>query len=337
MELNGNKNTTVVNCNRYFYAKIIKEDTNMCKRVYLKAKEAEKEMQEARKADGFIGETEKILIANMVKAARNNSRVGDKLLMVVDPKYIHIPDWQRRIKLSRAYEIGNNYNSYKWDEPKVLLCNGLLLCIDGQHRIYGAFKAGKEDVVVEVMECSLEEAIELFLSQSTDRAKMQPMDIYHAALAAGKPEYIALRDICHKHNVAVKGDDETENTVGTLTSISDGIGFTKTKPELLDSMLGLLGNLGWNGYADSYNGKAYTAKIIRALRRLYAYYEGRVDEMEQALIEHCNGTEFFVHNIMDKTQAQIFDYLSEIVRYEMESPLTAKKKTVKRNAKVKAI
>lgn len=220
----------------------------------------------------------------------------------------------------------------------MLLCNGLLLCIDGQHRIYGAFKAGKEDVVVEVMECSLEEAIELFLSQSTDRAKMQPMDIYHAALAAGKPEYIALRDICHKHNVAVKGDDETENTVGTLTSISDGIGFTKTKPELLDSMLALLGKLGWNGYADSYNGKAYTAKIIRALRRLYAYCEGRVDEMEQALIEHCNGTEFFVNNIMDKTQAQIFDYLSEIVRYEMESPFTEKKrKTVKRNTKVKAI
>lgn len=99
-------------------------------------------------------------------------------------------------------------------------------------------------------------------------------------------------------------------------------------------MLALLGKLGWNGYADSYNGKAYTAKIIRALRRLYAYCEGRVDEMEQALIEHCNGTEFFVNNIMDKTQAQIFDYLSEIVRYEMESPFTEKKrKTVKRNVK----
>ena len=146
----------------------------MCKRVYLKAKEAEMEMQEARNAEGFTGKNEKLLIANMVKAARNNSRIGDKLLMVIDPKEIHIPDWQRRIKLERAYAIGNNYNSYKWDEPKVLLHNGILLCIDGQHRIYGAFKAGKEDVVVEVMECSLEEAIDLFLSQSSDRAKMQP-------------------------------------------------------------------------------------------------------------------------------------------------------------------
>ena len=72
----------------------------MCKRVYLKAKDAEKEMQEARKADGFIGKTEKMLIANMVKTARNNSRVGDKLLMVVDPKYIHISSVSRFLVVS---------------------------------------------------------------------------------------------------------------------------------------------------------------------------------------------------------------------------------------------
>ena len=305
------------------------------RRVYLKAKEAEKEMQEAREEKKFVGENEKLLIENLVKTAKNNSRIGDKLLMVIDPMEIHIPEWQIRIKLERAYSIGNNYNSYKWDEPKVLLYKGILLCIDGQHRIYGAFKAKKDAVVVEVMECSLEEAIDLFLSQSSDRAKMQPMDIYHAALAAKKPEYVALHDICKKHNVAIKGDDETENVVGTFSSISDGINWIKGgKAELLDSMLGLLGKLEWNGYADTYNGKAYTAKIIRALKSLYAYCEGRTDEMEEAMINRCKGTEFFVDNIMTKTQAQIFDYLSEIVRYEMESPF--RNKTGKRKSKAKA-
>ena len=165
---------------------------------------------------------------------------------------------------------------------------------------------------------------------------MQPMDIYKAAIAGGKTDYVKLQEICHKNNVAVKGDDETENAVGTLTSISDGVKLSKTKPELLDSMLTLLGNLGWNGYADSYNGKAYTAKIIRALKRLYAYCEGRTNEMEQALLTRCKGTEFFVNNIMDKTQAQIFDYLLDIVKYEMENPF--KKETPKRGIKkVKAI
>lgn len=100
-------------------------------------------------------------------------------------------------------------------------------------------------------------------------------------------------------------------------------------------MLGLLGKLEWNGYADTYNGKAYTAKIIRALKSLYAYCEGRTDEMEEAMINRCKGTEFFVDNIMTKTQAQIFDYLSEIVRYEMESPF--RNKTGKRKSKAKAM
>lgn len=304
------------------------------KKVYLKAKEVEREMQEARNAEEFTGKTEKTLISNMIKNAKRNSRVGDKLLLVVDPKYIHIPEWQRRMKIDRALVIGNEYNSYKWDEPKVLLYKGTLIVIDGQHRIYGAYKAKREDVVVEVMECSLEEAIDLFLSQSSDRSKMQPMDIYHAALAAGKPEYIKLRDICHENNVAVKGDDMDENTVGTLTSITDGIKMAKSNPKLLDRMLKLLGKLQWNGYADSYNGKAYTAKIIRALKALYAYCEGRCDEMEEALLERCKGTEFFVENVMDKTQAQIFDYLAEIVRYEMSDPLTKKKRDVKREAKM---
>lgn len=78
-------------------------------------------------------------------------------------------------------------------------------------------------------------------------------------------------------------------------------------------------------------------KIIRALKALYAYTDGRTDEMEEALIKHCKGTEFFVTNIIDKTQAQIFDYLSEVVRYEMESPFTEKKKTTKKSSMTKAI
>lgn len=42
-----------------------------------------------------------------------------------------------------------------------------------------------------------------------------------------------------------------------------------------------------------------------------------------------------VENIMDKTQGQIFDYLSEIVEYEMSSPfkLKDKKPKNKKNAK----
>ena len=311
----------------------------MNKRVYLKAKEVEAEMQEVRVEQGFTDKMERDYITRLIKDAKRNSVIGDKLQIVIDPMYVHIPDWQRRVKIAKAITIGAEYNRYKWDAPKILYMSELkkLICIDGQHRIYGAFKAKMDGVVVEIMECTLAEAIDLFINQSKDRDKMQPMDIYNAAIAGGKAEYITLRDICHKHNVAVKGED-IENEVGTLTSISDGLDLIKRNPELLDRILALLGKLGWNGYADSYNGKAYTAKIIRSLKTLYAYTEGRTDEMEEALLKDCKGTEYFVNNIMDKTQAQIFDYLSDIVKYEMESPFRNKdKKTTTKSRKTKAM
>lgn len=96
----------------------------MCKRVYLTAKEAEMEMQESRNAEGFTGKMETDYISRMIKDAKRNSMVGDKLQLVVDPMYIHIPEWQRRLKLTRAYAIGNTYNKYKWDVPKVLFHKG---------------------------------------------------------------------------------------------------------------------------------------------------------------------------------------------------------------------
>lgn len=306
----------------------------MCKRNFLFPEEAETEVQAVREAEGIDAKTEKIIVKNLIENAKANSRIGDKILISIDPKFIHYPEWQREIRVSKALEIGNNYDSKRWGLPAYWHHDGILDAIEGQHRTFGAFKAGKDAIVGEVIECSLKEAIDLFVNQTKDRTQIQPKDTYKASIVSGDEDYIMLRDICHKYNLAVRGDRNKENTVGTLTSISDGIGLVRINPELLDSMLSLLGKLQWNGYADSYNGKAYTAKIIRALKALYAYCEGRTDEMEEALLKRCKGTEFFVENVMDKTQAQIFDYLSNIVKYEMENPFK-EKKTTKTTRKVK--
>lgn len=283
--------------------------------------------------------TEKLFIKEVIRNAKANSRIGDKVLVCIDPKYIHYPEWQREIRLPMALSIGNNYDSDLWGLPIYWHYMGLLWAIEGQHRTYGAVKANKDAVVGQVIECDLEKAIAIFTSQTKGRTQIKPKDTYKAKIVSGDEDYLNLRDICHKHNIAVKGDRNKENSVGTLTSITDGIDLVRMNPNLLDHILSTITTLGWNGYADSYNGKAYTAKIIRALKSLYAYMDGRTDEMEAALLEHCKGTEYFVENIMDKTQAQIFDYLSEIVRYEMESPFTEKKRDNKKpkNTKVSAV
>lgn len=310
----------------------------MCKRSFLFPEEAEAEVKAIRESEGIDEKTEKLFIKELVKNAKSNSRIGDKVLVCIDPKYIHYPEWQREIRLPKSLSIGTNYDSKRWGLPAYWYHDGLLWAIEGQHRTYGAVKAKKDAIVGEVIECSLKEAIDIFTDQTKGRTQVKPKDTYKAKIVGGDEDYLMLRDICHKYNVAVRGDRSKENKVGTLTSITDGIDLVRINPDLLDHILNIITKLEWNGYADSYNGKAYTAKIIRALKTLYAYTDGRTEEMESALIEHCKGTEYFVENIMDKTQAQIFDYLSEIVRYEMESPFTEKKhKSIKKSTKAKAM
>lgn len=306
------------------------------KRTFLFPEEVEAEVRDLRLSEGIDEKTEKVLIKKFVQQAKTTGKFGDKNLICIDPKLIHYPEWQREIRVGKALAIGANYDSKRWGLPVFWHHDGILDAIEGQHRVYGAVKSSKDMVVGEVIECTLQEAINLFVNQTKDRTQIQPKDTYKASLVGGDEEYIVLRDICRKHNLAVKGDRDKSNTVGTLSSITDGIGLVRVNPELLDSILSLLGKLKWNGYADSYNGKAYTAKVIRALKALYAYCDGRTDEMEEALIKNCAGTEFFVDNIMDKTQAQVFDYLSDIVRYEMDSPFKETKKKVTRKS-VKAI
>lgn len=298
----------------------------------------EREMQEARNKEEFTDKVETITIKQIVENAKVNSRFGDKILVNINPLHIHIPSWQRMCDVVAATEIGTKYNKYKWEVPKLLYLNGKLWCVDGMHRIYGAFKGKIESVICKIIECSEKEAIKLFLGQGIDRRKMSQVDYYRAAIEYGDENYIQLKEVCNNHNVAVKGDP-IENQVGIFTPIKDGIkSIRKNGTELLDKIITLITDLQWNGYADTYNGKAYTAKYIRVMHSLYAYYEGRTEQMENILKEKCIGTEFFVENIMNLEQCAVFDYLSEIIRYEMESPFTEKKrKTAKKTLKSKAM
>ena len=296
---------------------------------YVTAKEVEMEMNEARKARNLVGSIEETVVSNMVENAKMSSMIGDKLQMVINPVYIHIPEWQRRLDVTRALAIGTEYNKYKWDVPKVLFNDGKLWVIDGQHRIYGAFKANKTSVVVEVLECSMEEAIRIFINQSKDRKRMSPSDIYFAALEAKDDVFVKLSNVCHKHNVAVKGEF-LPDSVGTYSNINDVMHGMSI--DTVDKILGLLGRLQWNGYAETFNGRAYGAKFIRAFRALYGYYNGRTEEMENILVKRCKGTEWFVNNVMDMAQGQLFDYLSTIVQHDMESPFKVVKKVGKERA-----
>lgn len=283
------------------------------KRRNLKANEVEAMFNEVRKLDADFSAGEQSIVRTIMETAKRNGRIGDKVLLVLPPYYIHIPDWQRKADLLRAREIGIGYNKHKWEVPKIVYTDGILKCVDGMHRILGALVAKIPDIVVEVMEISEEEAIELFLGQSNDRGHMKPMDYYNASIKANKPEYIEFREVCHKHNVQVRGDDALVNPVGTFTSITEGV---KTEKRILDQVLTLIDSLRWNGKETnslSPSSAAYGTKVVRSIKKLYAYHEGNEAQMEKALLSRCKGTEWFIKNLADMPQYYIFDLMNKVV------------------------
>jgi len=284
-------------------------------RKNIKCKEADMILEAKRMADGMVGDSEKKTITNTLKGAKKNNTVGDKILMVISPYWAHIPSWQRDLNLVTARQIGQGYNKNIWDVPKVVLIDGVLVCVDGMHRLVGAAIGGIEDVVVEVLEITEQEAIKIFLGQSKNKTTMSQADYYKASIAAGEEKYIRFRDICHKYNVQIKGDCALDNPVGVFTSISDGIGLANSNPELLDRILNLINELQWNGneHDGTYNGTAYSAKIIRSLKKLYAYNHKNMDVVDKTLMAQCKGSTWYKENFTAKPQEYMFDTLSRMV------------------------
>ena len=282
---------------------------------YYKATDVEAIFNDARMEEGNFIKAETAIVTSLYEGAKRNNRLGDKIQIVVDPCYIHIPSWQRKADLSRARKIGDEYKSFLWDVPKVIIKNGKFICIDGMHRLLGALLAKKRDVVIEIIEVDEKTAIDIFLDQTKNKKKMSPSDCYLAAMEAEKEEYITFTEICYHHNIQIKGDDALLNPVGTFASIKDGDAL---EPEILDKILTLIHNLGWNGSTELKPSKApYGSKTIRSLTSLYATYVDCEKSMEKALLKNCKGTDWFKKNLSGSSQYKIYDTLNEIIEQNL--------------------
>ena len=249
----------------------------MCKRVYLTAKEAEKEMQEARKADGFTGKMETGYISRMIKDAKRNSMVGDKLQLVVDPMYIHIPEWQRRLKLARAYAIGNTYNKYKWDVPKVLFLKGKLYVIDGQHRLFAARKLFGEDYLMEckvIHGLSQMEESNLFVKLNSSSKPLQYADKAKGLYYGNDETTVNIYNICKNHGVELGiEDDKRASMDGRITAVKALTDtYNKIGAKQTDRLVKLLNDT-WDGKS-----AAFKQEMIKAVGVILSLYSKELND-----------------------------------------------------------
>ena len=285
---------------------------------YLTAKQVEGVLQTCREKQDYFGKVEREVTRAVVATGKRNSNIPGKVIVCINPYQVHIPTWQRSLSISAATEIGRNYDPNKWELPKVLYLegSGKLVCVDGMHRIYGAFLAKIDAVPVELLlNVTEKEAINLFLAQ-TNRRKMSPADTYKAGLKAKREDCVNLKEIASRYRVAVKGDDETvKNPVGVLTAVSDGMKLAKNQPSLLDRILETITDLNWA--SGKYSSKAYSAKVIRSLKALYSKYSGSETLVDEALLSTVKGSEYFATNLALLGQEKLFDTLVEAVETEL--------------------
>lgn len=291
----------------------------MKERTMLLPQEVEMELSRARMEREIDEKHERIFVKEKVQDACNDCKSDeDKITLKIDPVYIHIPEWQRKCEIARAKSIGDGFIKHKWDLPKVIYWNGRLWCVDGMHRIYGSFLAKFDRITVDLItDITMKEAISIFLDQTTDRKKMTLVDMWGAALEAEVPEYVELKRICDENKVCVFGTEFDEDRhFGTFTSLRDGLKMAQTNPELLNDILAITTKLKWNG--DKFTiGKAYGARAFRSLRKLFTYFSGNRVELERVLLENCSGASFWNENLESRTQAQMFDLLSNIIYKNM--------------------
>lgn len=255
-------------------------------------------------------------VKNMIKNAMG---MGNKKYCLLNPTYIHCPDWQRSTDMTRSMEIAEHYDENKFDPVKIYIKENKAYCADGMHRVIAAIirnlnlsDSDKILILVEILDCTEYDARETFLYQEAGRKHMSVDDTYRAAIDNEDPIYLEFRKTFTKDfGIQISADKEKiENPVGEEISVTRGLlrmshGKNETLREILDTMI----NLNWTGSIK----RVFLQRNFSALMRLFAIH-GK-DTVYTALKDQgCDKAEYYEKHIYNKTTiAEVFDELSSVV------------------------
>lgn len=135
-------------------------------------------------------------IKEVQNALKNSFGIGLKKYILVSPKLLHIPVWQRNTDMAKATEIAENFNEDKFDPIKAYVTStGILEVADGAHRAIAFIIKEELKILVEVLNCTENEAVLTFLGQQSGRKTMTISDTYRAGIKANIEEYINFKQL----------------------------------------------------------------------------------------------------------------------------------------------
>lgn len=159
----------------------------------------------------------------------------------VDPRGLLIEDgYQRTLSERSAALIHRIVTEFDWRAFKPPIVaeteGGRLAVIDGQHTAIGAAshpEVGRIPVLV-VAASEMIDRAKAFLRHNRDRVAMTPMQIHHAAVAAGDEVAVALSEAADRAKVRILRSPSASPRVGDTMAVSTlrticerrGVGFT---------------------------------------------------------------------------------------------------------------
>ena len=285
---------------------------------------ASKTVEKIRKKKGFVRystpeETEKY-INNTRTLSKDEEReliktelssafgIGSKKYILADPKWIHIPEWQRDTDMAKATEIAENFNDEKYDPVKAYLYDGLLYVADGAHRIIAFIIDKKLKILVEVLGCNEHEAILTFLDQQSGRKSMTINDMYRAGVKANIKEYLHFKELFENYNIQITAEkNKLDNPIGEIKPSSTILRMVENDREMLEKTINLIQKLEWSGSSKN----AFILRNFSVLKRMYANFG---EDVEEKLLKHCKGATFYESKVLPiKSNAELYDMLSESI------------------------
>lgn len=129
----------------------------------------------------------------------------------VDPSKLFIEDrYQRNIAEKSIRLIRKIVETWDWSRMKPPICardaEGRLFVVDGQHTATAAAShPAIEKIPVMILDlATVENRASAFIGHNRDRVAMTPMQLHHAALAAGDELAVAVGEACVKAGIIIR-------------------------------------------------------------------------------------------------------------------------------------
>lgn len=242
-------------------------------------------------------------------ALKNSFSIASKRYILINPTFIHIPDWQRDTDMAKVQEIAQDFNEDKYDPVKVYVINGKLFVADGAHRIVAFIINGEIKMLVEVLNCNEHEAILTFLGQQSARKAMSIADTYRAGVKANIREYIDFKNLFENYNIQIVTDDnKLDNPIGKVAPSRTLLRMVKNDTETLENIIRIIKLLNCTGSEKS----PFALRMFHVFKKLYANYgENMVDD---ELLMNCKGASYFENKIAPvKSNAEMYDILAKAI------------------------